>query len=129
VPAFDRVASRDLFAVPSPIDSEMENCMEMYPSLTNDKPPFHRLLRRRRQELRLLQAEIAAALHVTPEAVTLWESGRRRPDLSRIPSLAQVLQINPQELCRTVLQEYHPIFFGTLLGLPASAPQQIVPAA
>ncbi len=45
--------------------------MDDYPSLTNNDPPLHKLLRRRRLELQLLQSHIADRLDVTPEAVVL----------------------------------------------------------
>ena len=54
------------------------------------------LLRRRRLELGLSQAEIAEELHVSAESITMWESGRRRMDLSKLPRLAAVLEIDPK---------------------------------
>ena len=39
------------------------------------------------------QAEVAEALNVSPEAVTLWESGRRRMELSKIPRLAGMQRV------------------------------------
>lgn len=83
---------------------------------TNTKVPLHVLLRRRRQELNLVQAEIAEALDVSPEAVTLWESGRRRMDLAKLPRIAAVLQLDARELCAKALAEFHPIFFATLFS-------------
>ena len=78
--------------------------------------PLNVLLRRRRLELGLLQAEIAEELHVSAEAVTMWESGRRRMDLAKLPRLAAVLEIDPKELCTKALSEFHPLFYASLFG-------------
>jgi transcriptional regulator with XRE-family HTH domain len=78
--------------------------------------PLHVLLRRRRTELKLLQAQIAEALKVTPECVTLWEAGRRRMELSKLPRLAEVLQVDAKALCAKALAEFHPLFYYTLFG-------------
>jgi transcriptional regulator with XRE-family HTH domain len=78
--------------------------------------PLHILLRRRREELSLLQAQVAEALHVTPECITQWESGRRRMELSKLPRIAAVLQIDAKELCAKALAEFHPLVYATLFG-------------
>ena len=78
--------------------------------------PLHVFLRRRRTELKLLQADVAEALNVTPESVTLWEAGRRRMELSKLPRLAEVLQIDAKALCANALAEFHPLFYRTLFG-------------
>jgi transcriptional regulator with XRE-family HTH domain len=92
--------------------------------------PLRIMLRRRRKELHLVQAEVAEALHVTAEAVTLWESGRRRMDLAKIPRIAAVLQLDAQELCVKALAEFHPAFSAALFGNCAVAQTNIqqVPA-
>jgi transcriptional regulator with XRE-family HTH domain len=102
---------------------------ESYPSVTTVDPPLHILLRRRRQELHMIQAEVAERLDVTPEAVTLWEGGHRRMELSKIPRVARALQLDPKELCAKALEEYHPAFFRTLFGPRVAAPASITPAA
>ena len=102
--------------------------MNDYPCFTTE-PPLHMMLRRRRKELHLRQADVAESLNVTPEAVTLWEGGHRRMELSKIPRLARALQIDPKELCIKALQEYHPAFFQTLFGPRAATPASISPAA
>ena len=102
--------------------------MNDYPCFTSE-PPLHILLRRRRQELHMIQADVAERLAVTPEAVTLWEGGHRRMELSKIPRLARALQIDPKELCAKALQEYHPAFFQTLFGPRIVEPASISPAA
>ena len=78
--------------------------------------PLHILLRRRREELSLLQAQIAEALHVTPGCITQWESGRRRMELSKLPRIAEALQIDAKELCAKALAEFHPLVYATLFG-------------
>ena len=103
--------------------------IEDYPSRTSCDPPLHTRLRRRRQELSLTQAEIAAALHVSDGAVTMWESGRRRMELSKLPRLAEALQLDARELCMQALAEFHPAFFHTLFGPRAAEPGRIHPAA
>ena len=78
--------------------------------------PLNVLLRRRRLELGLLQAEVAEELHVSAEAITMWESGRRRMDLAKLPRLAAALEIDPKELCTKALSEFHPLFYASLFG-------------
>jgi transcriptional regulator with XRE-family HTH domain len=90
--------------------------MNQNPTITAIEIPLHILLRRRRQELKLVQSKVAEALHVSPECVTLWEAGRRRMDLSKLPRIAVVLQLDPQKLCAQALAEFHPLFYATLLG-------------
>ena len=85
-------------------------------TITAIEIPLHILLRRRRKELNLMQAEVAEALHVSPECITLWESGRRRMDLSKIPRIAAALQIDGKELCAKALAEFYPLFYATLFG-------------
>ena len=75
---------------------------------------FSEWIRRRRLELRLKQTDVAAELCVTEEAVGHWESGRRRPELNKIPRLAVVLKADPRELCRKALDEWHPAFYDGL---------------
>ena len=83
--------------------------------------PLHILLRRRRLELRLLQADLAEELHVTPECVVLWECGRRRMELSKLPRIAAALHIDAKELCARALAEFHPAVYHALFGGGASS--------
>ena len=89
--------------------------MNDYPGFTAE-PPLHMQLRRRREELHLRQIDVAEALDVTPEAVTLWEAGRRRVELNKFPRLARALQIDAKELCIRALREYHPAFSQGIFG-------------
>ena len=79
-------------------------------------PPLHILLRRRREQLSLLQAQIAEALHVTPECIGQWESGRRRMELGKLPRIAEALQLNAKDLCAKALLEFHPLVHAALFG-------------
>ena len=57
--------------------------MKQNSTATITEVPLHILLRRRREELSLYQAEIAETLNVTAECIGQWESGRRRMELGR----------------------------------------------
>jgi transcriptional regulator with XRE-family HTH domain len=100
-----------------------------YPCRTTGEPPLHTLIRRRRQELSLVQAEVAAALNVSDGTVTLWESGRRRMELSKIPRLAEALHLDAREVCIQALAEFHPAFYNTLFGPRDAEPVRIHLAA
>jgi predicted transcriptional regulator len=89
--------------------------MNTNPTFSSNEP-LNALLRRRRLELNLLQADLAEALDVSPECITLWEAGRRRMELAKIPRIAAALQIDPKELCNKALSEFHPAFYATLFG-------------
>ena len=80
------------------------------------EPPLHILLRRRREELFMIQAQIAEVLHVSPECVGLWESGHRRMELSKLPRIAAALQIDAKQLCAKALLEFHPLVYAALFG-------------
>jgi transcriptional regulator with XRE-family HTH domain len=103
--------------------------IESYPSVTTVDPPLHIRLRRRRQELSLRQADIAEALHVGAGAVTLWEGGQRRMELSKLPRIAEALQIDARELCMQALAEFYPGFYATLFGPRHEERVSIPPAA
>ncbi len=83
----------------------------------NDRSvPFYQILRQRRMELRLRQAEIAAELRVEPETIGHWESGRRRMELNKVPRMAAILHLNAKDLCRLALFEWHPRLHDALFG-------------
>ena len=92
--------------------------MNQNSTTTITEVPLHILLRRRREELCLYQAEIAEALNVSPECVGLWECGRRRMELSKIPRLADALQLDARKLCAKALSEFHPLFYAALFSGP-----------
>ena len=81
---------------------------------------FCRLIRHRRQELNLTQAEVADKLGVTADCITLAELGYRRLDLDRIPILADALKLNRRQLCRQALQERAPELFRQLFRQQAA---------
>ena len=85
-------------------------------ALTQRRVSFAQFIRQRRLSLRLRQSEIAAAMRVEPESVGHWEAGRRRIELNRIPHLASLLEVNPPDLCRLALNEWHPCFHDALFG-------------
>ena len=82
--------------------------------------PLHILLRRRREELSLCQAQIAEVLHVTPECIGQWECGRRRMELSKLPRIAAALHLDAKELCAKALLEFHPLVHAALFGHDAT---------
>jgi transcriptional regulator with XRE-family HTH domain len=102
--------------------------LEIFPMSQNPtvptEVPLHILLRRRREELCLVQAQVAEALHVSPECITNWEGGRRRMELSKLPRIAAALQINARELCAIALAEFYPAVYAALFGDDA-APMRI----
>jgi transcriptional regulator with XRE-family HTH domain len=90
--------------------------MNQNSTTTSTRVPLHILLRKRRQELSLHQAQVAETLHVTPECIGQWECGRRRMELSKIPRIAAALQMDAKELCVKALEEFHPLVYATLFG-------------
>ena len=57
-----------------------------------------RLIKRKRQSLGLNQAQFAEAVGVTPQAVSLWERGKRFPDADAQVMLFKAASLNPVEL-------------------------------
>jgi transcriptional regulator with XRE-family HTH domain len=98
-----------------------------YPIVPSPDTPLNILLRRRREELKLSQAEVAEALRVRPESVCLWESGRRRLELCKVPRLAVFLKLDPQSLCAKALAEYHRHFFISLFPDYPTVPAKYPP--
>ena len=99
--------------------------MNANPTITAMAIPLHILLRRRRQQLRLSQADLAEALDVSPECIVQWESGRRRMHLSKLPRIAAALQLDVRELCAKALAEFYPLFHASLFGGRAIAQTKI----
>ena len=102
--------------------------MNQNSTVTTIELPLHILLRRRREERAWYQSEIAEALHVSPECVGLWECGRRRMELCKLPHIAAALQLDARELCAKALSEYHPLVYATPFG-HAVATVNIQPAS
>ena len=57
-----------------------------------------RLIKKKRNEMSLTQQLLSEKLGVTPQAVSLWEKGKRFPDASAQLMLFKVLDLNPVEL-------------------------------
>ena len=67
------------------------------------------VLKHRRQELGLLQPDIAKAIGVkSADFISLVESGQRSMDLNRIPALARVLKLNAKDLVLLAIHEQWP---------------------
>jgi transcriptional regulator with XRE-family HTH domain len=67
----------------------------------SDKSPetLREVLKHRRQELGLLQPDIARAIGVkSADFISLVENGQRSIDLNRIPALARILKLNAEDL-------------------------------
>jgi transcriptional regulator with XRE-family HTH domain len=81
------------------------------------RPTVGAIIRARRIALGYTQETVAAAVGWTAaEMVSLVESGRRSPNLDRIPALARKLELDALELCLVALAESHPILYGTIFG-------------
>lgn len=62
--------------------------------------PVHGRIRRLRERAGLTLTEFADQCDVHISVACHWENGRSRPDLSRIPKIAQVLGVSELELVR-----------------------------
>lgn len=56
------------------------------------------VIKSRRQKRNMTQAELAALLNVTPQAVSRWEMNISYPDVVMVPKIAQALQVSADEL-------------------------------
>lgn len=52
----------------------------------------------RRRELNMTQEQLATLLHISPQAVSKWESGVGLPDLTLLPRISKALSLTPNEL-------------------------------
>jgi transcriptional regulator with XRE-family HTH domain len=78
---------------------------------------FGATIRARRIALGLTQKAVATAAGWTrAEMVCMVESGDRRPDLDRIPRLADGLVLDPADLCKFALAECYPALYKALFG-------------
>jgi transcriptional regulator with XRE-family HTH domain len=78
-------------------------------------------IRRRRLELGLTQREVAQILDVTPDFISLLESGERRLDLDRIPRLADALSAERGDLCAWALLDRCPALFAEIFAVESVA--------
>ena len=56
------------------------------------------LISKKRKELSLTQEQLAERLYMTPQAISLWENGKRYPDVLHHQLILEVLGLNPIEL-------------------------------
>ena len=101
------------------MNAQVQPNMNMNNQHNRTTMPLHQILRHRRQELRLKQAHIAEALQVTPEAVGLWECGRRRMEMDKLPRIAETLRLEKRGLCLAALHQFHPRMYAELFGSQA----------
>lgn len=81
-----------------------------------NRTPLSVLIRRRRQQLSLAQAEVAQTLNVVPETVGQWERGHRRMELDKLPGIARALKLDVHAFCLFALSELHPVLYRSLFG-------------
>lgn len=60
---------------------------------------WNRRLARLRNKTGMSQAKAAKSLGIAPASVAQWETGRSRPDISRLPALARLYNVDIRELC------------------------------
>lgn len=60
--------------------------------------PIEAILRSLRNEHSMTQEQLAAAVGVTPQAVSRWEMGNGYPDIEYLPALADVFSVSTDEL-------------------------------
>lgn len=56
------------------------------------------VIKKYRKLRNMTQEELAAALHVTPQAVSRWENGISYPDIAMIPEIVKVLRVSADKL-------------------------------
>ena len=70
----------------------------VHPTEKSSLPVICEQVRRYRTRRKIDQKELARQLNITANAVSNWEQGRSRPDVSLIPDLCRVLGISIYEL-------------------------------
>ena len=60
---------------------------------------WNRRLARLRHKTGMSQAKVAKELGIAPASVAQWETGRSRPDISRLPAVARLYNVDIRELC------------------------------
>lgn len=56
------------------------------------------VIKSKRQKRNMSQAELAALLKVTPQAVSRWEMGISYPDIAMVPKISEILWVTADEL-------------------------------
>lgn len=59
---------------------------------------FKSILANRRRELKMTQRDLAAKVNISDKTVSKWETGASYPDLTIINTLANVLEMDVNEL-------------------------------
>ncbi|MBN1555734.1 MAG: helix-turn-helix domain-containing protein [Phycisphaerae bacterium] len=75
---------------------------------------FGTRIRERREKCRLKQSDVAAALQVSPQAVSKWERGENAPDISLLPALGTLLGVSVDWLLGAH-EEHRDLFEATVL--------------
>ena len=105
-----------------------------------DDLTFAAAVKQLRQGNGLTQKQLATNMgHMSAEWSTMLETGHRRIDLSELPQLARILQVDPRDLAVLALRQYFPAVAGVLFPgaeeprLPRpedkSVPDQLLPAS
>jgi len=78
-------------------------------------------IRARREKRGLKQTDIAAALQISPQAVSKWERGENAPDIAQLPALARLLDVSIDWLLGAY-SETRDVFEATVLasGVPSA---------
>lgn len=63
------------------------------------------IIKKARQNKRIMQKELADMLNVRPSTVSMWEAGTRTPDIQTIMKLSQILEIPFNDMMRDMLGE------------------------
>ena len=74
----------------------------------------HRI-RDRRERCQLKQTDVAAALQVSPQAVSKWERGENAPDISLLPALGKLLGVSVDWLLGSYAED-RDVFEATVLS-------------
>jgi transcriptional regulator with XRE-family HTH domain len=97
--------------------------------INNGSVPLSQVIRQHRGVLGLTQAQVAAELNIEPESVSLWENGRRRVELDKLPRLAVILRLHAADVCRLALFQWNPRLYASLFGSePPQAPRALNPS-
>lgn len=74
------------------------------------------VIKAKRQQRNITQAELAARLNVTPQAVSRWEMGVSYPDITMLPLLSNALWVTADELLGLRSPGISPEDLSTLLN-------------
>lgn len=72
-------------------------------------------IRTRREKCSLKQSDVAAALQVSPQAVSKWERDENAPDISLLPKLSRLLGVSVDWLLG-IYTEDRDVFEATVLS-------------